>query len=98
MPEIARAAGIWPKFFGGYWARHPQKFSLALISVIGLRSFYYKSRSKWKFGYNYQYVIYYIGYEIPKELYHVLNITVMLLLKSWELETPKVLGAYTCQD
>ena len=33
MPEIARAAGIWPKFFGGYWARHPQKFSLALISI-----------------------------------------------------------------
>ena len=32
MPEIARAAGIWPKFFGGYWARHPQKFSLALIT------------------------------------------------------------------
>ena len=31
MPEIARAAGIWPKFFGGYWARHPQKFSLALL-------------------------------------------------------------------
>ena len=30
MPEIARAAGIWPKFFGGYWARHPKKFSLAL--------------------------------------------------------------------
>ena len=30
MPEIARAAGIWPKFFGGDWARHPQKFSLAL--------------------------------------------------------------------
>ena len=31
MPEIARAAVIWPKFFGGYWARHPQKFSLALL-------------------------------------------------------------------
>ena len=30
MPEIARAAGIWPEFFGGYWARHPQKFSLTL--------------------------------------------------------------------
>ena len=36
--------------------------------MIGLRFFYYKSRSKWKFGYNYQYVIYYIGYEIPKAI------------------------------
>ena len=34
MPEIARAAGIWPKFFGGYWARHPKKFSLALLRII----------------------------------------------------------------
>ena len=34
MPEIARAAGIWPKFFGGYWARHPQKFSLALVNSL----------------------------------------------------------------
>ena len=33
MPEIARAAGIWPKFFGGDWGRHPQKFSLALIFI-----------------------------------------------------------------
>ena len=29
MTEIARTARIWPKFFGGYWGRHPQKFSLA---------------------------------------------------------------------
>ena len=27
MPEIARAVRIWPKFFGGYWGRHPRKFS-----------------------------------------------------------------------
>ena len=31
MPEIATAARIWPKFFGGDWARHSQKFSLALL-------------------------------------------------------------------
>ena len=32
MPKIARAARIWPEFFGGYWGRHPRKFSLALMS------------------------------------------------------------------
>ena len=38
MPEIARAAGIWPKFFSGYWARHPQKFSLTLTHTIAATS------------------------------------------------------------
>ena len=35
MPEIARAAAIWPKLFGGDWGRQPQKFSLALLRMRG---------------------------------------------------------------
>ena len=34
MPEIARAAANWPKFFGEDWGRHSQKFSLALLNIL----------------------------------------------------------------
>ena len=36
MPEFARAARIWPKYFGGYWGRHLRKFSLALVLTYEL--------------------------------------------------------------
>ena len=36
IPEIARAATIWPKFFGGDWGKHPQNFSLALPGILCL--------------------------------------------------------------